>query len=138
MRFLSLARITTLLLTFVISVGAAEHLSLYDEKPAAPRIWKASLISLVVAQAVDAQSSWGKCESNSFLAGSGGRFDSRSLSIKSGMIAGLALAETISGRHHPKLYGLFSAVNFSVGAGIGGMALHNYTISAPAPGYSCK
>jgi hypothetical protein len=102
------------------------------------RLWKASLVSLGVAHAVDSHSSWGKCESNSFVAGAGGRFDVSSLAIKSGVFAGLALFEWTSGRRHPKLYRIFSAANFGVSVGVGAMAARNYSVRVPTAGYVCR
>lgn len=101
------------------------------------RLWKASIASLAIVHAVDTQSSWGKCEGNSFLASGSGQFGARGMAFKSAFVGGLAMAEYLTGRRHPKLYGLFTAGNFGVSAGLGGMAGHNYTVAAPGVGYGC-
>lgn len=132
------------LTVFLCSVALAEPESTLLSRPnplAAPagqRMWKASLLSLAGATALDAASSWGKCEGNSLIAGGGGRFDSRSLSLKSAAIGGLMAFEHFSGKKHPQLYRLFSATNFAVSGGLSAYAVRNFGIAAPSPGYSCR
>jgi hypothetical protein len=126
---------------FILCTAAfSETLPEFRVAPPVPgaRIWKASLVTLAVANALDSQSSWGKCEGNALLADSSGRFGFRAAGMKSAMLLGLTVVEHLTGRRNPKLYRYFSAVNFSVGGGMMVVAAHNYHIPvAPANG-SCS
>lgn len=66
------------------------------------------------SQVFDAHSSWQKLEGNPVL---GPRFDTRAVTIKSGVFAAVLLTELLTSRRHPKLRKVFTIVNFStVGA----------------------
>jgi hypothetical protein len=107
------------------------------KRPANVRLWKVSLVSLAAANLLDTTSSWGKCEASPFLAGSTGRFDGRSMLVKSALLGGLVAVEHITGHRNPKLYRFFAIANFSVSAGLTGVAMRNYGIPAPSGSTNC-
>jgi len=106
-------------------------------------LWKFSLVTLSVANVLDVQSSLGKHELNSTLAGSNGTFGSRGVLIKSGLQGGLIGFEYLLLRRHShgfldnparsKLYKTFSVINFASSAVLSGIAAHNYTIPRQQP-----
>jgi len=101
------------------------------EKPVPYRnLWRASLTSLAVANALDVHSSWGKHELNSTLAGPQGNFGKEGALLKLGFQGGLMGVEYLITRGHPsgKLYRALSFINFGAAAAIGGVAAHNYTV----------
>jgi hypothetical protein len=94
------------------------------------KLWQVSLASLTVANVLDVQSSWGKHELNSTLAGANGTFGMRGASTKSAFLGGLMGLETLVMRRCPnkKLYRILTVVNFGATAMVAGTAMHNYTI----------
>jgi len=97
------------------------------------RLWKVSLASLAVANALDVQSSGGKHELNSTLSSPSGNFGRDGALIKLGIQGGLMGLEFLITRGHPsgKLYRTLSIVNFGASAAIGSVAAHNYTVAPP-------
>lgn len=122
-----------ILLVFGICAGvlSAQELSLLDRPAPAPKLWRASITALTVANVMDVHSSWGKHELNSTLSGPSGNFGKEGALIKLGLQGGLIGFEYLITRGHPsrKLYRALSVVNFGVSATIGGVAVHNYTVS---------
>lgn len=101
------------------------------EKPAPYRnLWRTSVTALAVANALDVQSSWGKHELNSALAGPGGDFGKQGALLKLGFQGGLLGIEYLITRRHPtgKVYRAFSIINFGAAGTIGAVAAHNYTV----------
>ena len=98
------------------------------------RLWRASVAALSVANALDVQSSWGKHELNSILAGPSGKFGRDGALIKLGVQGGLLGLEYVITRGHPggRFYRALSFVNFGAAAVIGGVAAHNYTVPRPS------
>jgi len=96
-------------------------------------LWRASLVTLAAANALDVHSSWGKHELNGTLAGSDGRFGGRGALLKLGVLGGLLGIEYLFTRRHPigKLYRALSFVNFGAAAATTGVAVHNYTVPRP-------
>ncbi|HEX4164237.1 MAG TPA: hypothetical protein VHZ55_02080 [Bryobacteraceae bacterium] len=94
------------------------------------RIWMVSIAAVAAATSLDAASSWGKMEGNSFLASSDGRFGAKGLSIKAGMAAGVIIPEILF-RKHKDLKTKFAIGNFAEAAIFGGAAIHNMGIAAP-------
>src|SRR5258708_29562636 len=127
----------TLLLSLLISAAAlyAEEPStsalLAPAPPPSQRLWKASLATMAVANALDIHSSWGKHELNGTLAGPGGQFGRQGALIKLGLQGGLLGAEYLITRGHPtrNVCRALSMVNFGAAAATGVVASHNYTIS---------
>jgi hypothetical protein len=119
-----------LLLSFVLSTVV-----LCAQEPAPPcaKLWKASLVSLATANALDIHSSWGKQELNPALANPRGRFSSQSALLKLGIQGTLFGAEYLLTRGHPtrKVYRMLTVVNFGAAATYGATAIHNYGIPAP-------
>jgi hypothetical protein len=126
-----------LLLLLMLPVGllCAEDSAIFAAPALAPRpissaLWKASLASLAVANAMDLQSSWGKHELNPALSGTAGNFGGHGALIKLGLQGGLMGVEFLITRGHPtrKLYRVLAAVNFGAAGATAAVASHNYTI----------
>jgi hypothetical protein len=124
-----------ILLFFGICAGIlnAQELSLLDRPIPAPKLWRASITALAVANVLDVHSSWGKHELNSTLSGPTGNFGKEGAIVKLGFQGGLIGFEYLITRGHPsrKLYRALSVINFGVSATIGGVAVHNYTVPRP-------
>ena len=93
-------------------------------------LWRASVVALAAANALDVHSSWGKHELNSTLAGPGGNFGKDGALLKLGFQGGLLGVEYLITRGHPtgKLYRALSIINFGAAGIIGSVAAHNYTV----------
>jgi len=109
---------------------AQEVTPLFDRPAPAPKLWRVSMASLAAANVLDVQSSWGKHELNSTLAGPGGNFGKQGALIKLGLQGGLMGFEYLITRGHPsrKLYRVLTVVNFGTAATISAVAVHNYTV----------
>ena len=123
-----------LLLIGICGALQAQELRLL-EKPIQPPIpyrnlWRVSVTTLAVANALDVQSSWGKHELNSTLAGPNGNFGKQGALLKLGFQGGLLGIEYLITRGHPsgKVYRALSFINFGAAGAIGGVAGHNYTV----------
>jgi hypothetical protein len=136
----SLNAMKNLLLLSIFSVAAlfAEDTALLPRPSLNPpsrakTVWKVSLASLAVANAMDVQSSWGKHELNGNLSGPTGNFGTQGALLKLGMQGGLFGIEYLITRGHPtgKMYRVLSIVNFGAAATTGAVAAHNYTIGQP-------
>src|ERR1022692_640487 len=126
-----------LLLLLMLSVGAlcAEDssisvVSITPPPPPSKTLWRVSLASLAVANAMDIQSSWGKHELNPTLSGPTGTFGGQGALIKLSLQGGLMSIEYFLTRGHPsrKLYRALSMINFGAAGATGAIAVHNYTI----------
>jgi hypothetical protein len=125
-----------LLLLLMLSAGAlcAENssISVASTMPPPPSktLWRVSLASLAVANAMDLQSSWGKHELNPTLSGPTGTFGGQGALIKLGLQGGLMGVEYFLTRGHPsrKLYHALAVLNFGAAGVTGAIAAHNYTI----------
>ncbi len=93
------------------------------------RIWVASMFAMAAATGMDAGTSWGKREGNSFLASPDGTFGAKGMSIKAGVAAGVILPQVLL-RHHKYLKSKFAIGNFAEAALFGGVAIHNMGIAA--------
>ena len=124
-----------ILLFFGMCAGvlSTQESALLDRPAPAPKLWRASITALTVANVMDVHSSWGKHELNSTLSGPSGNFGKEGALLKLGFQGGLIGFEYLITRGHPsrKLYRALSAINFGVSATIGGVAVHNYTVSRP-------
>src|ERR1017187_2093661 len=114
-------------------VLSAQESALLDRPTPAPKLWRASITALTVANVMDVHSSWGKHELNSTLAGPSGNFGKEGALLKIGFQGGLIGFEYLITRGHPsrKLYRALSVINFGVSAPVGGVAIHNYTVPRP-------
>jgi hypothetical protein len=124
-----------LLLLLMLSVGVlcAEDSSIAvapTTPPPSKTLWKVSLASIAVANAMDLQSSWGKHELNPTLSGPTGRFGVQGALIKLGLQGGLMGIEFLITRGHPtkKLYRVLSVINFGAAGATAAVAAHNSTI----------
>jgi hypothetical protein len=125
---------TLLLLAIAAGILSAQEGSLLLANPApAPKLWKASLTTLAVANVLDIHSSWGKHEINSVLSGPSGTFGGRGALTKVGLQGGLMGLELwlTRGRAPRKVYRVLTVVNFGASAVIAGVAAHNYTVPRP-------
>ena len=96
-------------------------------------LWRISLTTLGISNALDIQSSWGKHELNSTLASPSGDFGVHGALLKLGFQGGLVGVEYLLTRHYrsPRLYRALAIINFGASAGIAGVAAHNYTVAPP-------
>jgi hypothetical protein len=128
----------TMLKTFVCFVVCLFPLCAQNAEPSSRSVpgkslWRASLVTLAAANALDVHSSWGKHELNGTLAGSDGRFGGQGALLKLGGQGGLLGIEYLFTRRHPtgKLYRALSFINFGAAALTTGVAVHNYTVPRP-------
>jgi len=124
-----------LLLLLTLSVGTlcatdSSILAAPTAPPPSKTLWKVSLASLAVANAMDLQSSWGKHELNPTLSSPAGKFGGQGALIKLGLQGGLMGVEYLITRGHPtkKLYRVLSVINFGAAGATAAVASHNYTI----------
>jgi hypothetical protein len=101
--------------------------------PPGKALWKASLVSIAAAQAMDMQSSWGKRELNSTLSGAAGKFGMQGALIKLALQGSVMSLEYVVTRGRPtkRLYRALSAINFGAAATTAAVASHNYTVPRP-------
>jgi len=107
------------------------------------RLWQTSVVTLSIANVLDVQSSLGKRELNSTLAGSSGTLGARGILLKSSFQGGLLSFEYLMLRRHAngltqsesrsKLYRTLSIINFAASGVLGGIAAHNYTVPRSQP-----
>ena len=100
--------------------------------------WLISIPVFVLANILDAHSSWGKLEANSLLQGRYGRFDGRSVAVKSVMAGAVIAGEYGLARSRPGGDGSGSAVylgsacsNFVTSAILSVTATRNYRVPGP-------
>lgn len=115
----------------------------HSTKVPGKRLWQLSVVTLSVANVLDVQSSLGKHELNSTLAGSSGTFGARGVMIKSGFQGGLLGVEYlmlhrfshgfVANPSLSKLYRTLAVINFASSALLSGIAAHNYTIPRQRP-----
>lgn len=115
-------------------------IDLTDKKPEArgDLMWKLSVGALTTANALDVSSSWGKCEQNSLLAGSDGRFGGNGALLKTGIVAGVLAAEWLITRKTKRATKVLSILNFGSATAIGALAVRNYGIQAPTGTERCR
>lgn len=114
---------------------------LSSDKPSeasSKRLWRISLVTLSVANAVDVHSSLGKHELNSTLASPSGTLGAQGILIKSALQGGLMGIEylvtrsrssgSLSARPRSKLFRTLAIINFASTGVITGIAIHNYTV----------
>ncbi len=124
-----------ILVFFGLLAGALNAQELPLTKPATPhlKLWRTSVATLAVANALDVHSSWGKYELNRTLAGPSGTFGRDGALLKLAFQGGLLGVEYLITRGHPtgKVYKALSVINFGAAATFGGVAAHNYTVPRP-------
>jgi hypothetical protein len=115
-----------LMLLLTLSAGL-----LCAQETSKPTLWKASVISLAAANAMDIHSSWGKHELNPALSGGNqATFGTQGALIKLGLQGGLIGLEYLITRRHPagKVYRSLAVVNFGAAGAMSAVAAHNYSI----------
>ena len=88
-------------------------------------LYRWSLATVVIANGVDAASSWRNQEANPLVAGSGSQFGFTSIAIKSGFVATSLLIQHVALRHRPDLYKKLGWMNFATAGVLGGVAKYN-------------
>ena len=120
-----------LLSTYAVSAQEGSLRRQPDPAPKAKTLWRASVLSLAAASALDVHSSWGKHELNPALgSGQEAKFGVQGALIKMGLQGGLVGLEYLITRGHPtgKVYKALSFVNFGAAAAEAIVAVHNYTV----------
>ena len=112
------------------SLCAQETALRFDQSATARNLWRTSIATLAVANALDVHSSWGKHELNPTLSSPAGKFGGQGALIKLGLQGGLMGVEYLITRGHPtkKLYRVLSVINFGAAGATAAVASHNYTI----------
>ncbi len=122
----------------IAATGFSFNVSAQDRPtPPGEKLWKTSLVTLAGANLLDSVSSWGKCEANPLLAGSGGHFDSKALLLKGAALGGVVVLEQLTGKSHPRFYRFFTGANFAFSVGLTTVAVRNFSQPSPSPGYAC-
>lgn len=88
--------------------------------------WKASVLALTTASALDIGSSWGAYETNPILGR--GTFGYRQMGIKAGIVSTSILTEWLWLRKHPESQKVFVNVNVAASGLVVGVAIHNWRI----------
>jgi hypothetical protein len=102
-----------------------------SHRPSRRMFW-ASVAVLAAASIADVASSWGRQELNPALRGSNGRFGTRAVGMKCGLVGATMTVEWLLGRNHPEAARPFALMNFAAGAGTAAVALRN-KLNSPAP-----
>ena len=99
----------------------------------AGRWWKASLVSLAAANALDVHSSWGKRETNHILAGQDGSFGAKGALIKLGLQGTVVGVQWLVSRRRPRAatYRYLTLLNLGASGTIGTTAIRNYGVPRP-------
>jgi hypothetical protein len=112
--------------------GARDSAERAAALPQHKALWKASIVALVAASAVDAHSSWGKVEANPLLANGNGRFGLQSLALKGAITGGALGAQWLFLRHNgsngatAKGRRVATVANFALAGIYARVAAHNY------------
>ena len=122
-----------LLIGICASVLSAQEIRLLEKPVPYRNLWRVSVTALTVANTLDVQSSWGKHELNSTLAGPAGNFGKQGALLKLAFQGSLLGVEYLLTRRHPsgKLYRALSIINFGAAGVMGSVAAHNYTVPGP-------
>jgi hypothetical protein len=90
--------------------------------------WIASIVAMAAGTATDAGTSWGYRESNQLLASPNGRFGTRGVSIKVGIVSALAVPQILLYRHKD-LRMKFAIGNLAEAAIFAGTSVHNLRVA---------
>jgi hypothetical protein len=95
-------------------------------------VWAVSVVALVGANVADLQSSWGKKEANTILAGQSGTFGTRGAVIKVSLTSLVCVAQRLVLRRRAARmeYQAFTVMNFSAAAVLAATATHNHLLRA--------
>ncbi len=95
------------------------------------RMWLGSVFAMLGASGMDAATSWGKYEKNSFLASPDGKLGAKGLGFKAG-IAGAVVIPQVLLRKRKDLRTKFAIANFAEAGVSTAIAIHNLGIPAPS------
>jgi hypothetical protein len=114
---------------------AEQKAFLENREPSRPnKMWKASLVALFAASAVDIHSSLGKRELNPLLKGADGRFSAQGIAIKAAITGGAAAAQWFLVRRNPDSAKYAAIANFGMSGMFTAAAVNNYGNRKAAPG----
>ena len=117
---------------FSTSVFAASPFSPEDPKPRRlGKLWKASLVALAAATAVDAASSWNRPEANPVLRNANGQFGVQGVGIKIALAGSVAVAQYVLARKGPHGERAAIVMNLTTAGVFGAAAVHNLSHSSP-------
>ncbi len=85
-----------------------------------------SKVALIAGNSFDAESSYGKSELNPLLANSTGKFNTKGIAIKAGVVAGILFTETYLCKREEKAKKPLMFLNFGIGAVTTGVAVRNW------------
>lgn len=88
--------------------------------------YRMSVAAVGACAAADASSSWGRVELNPVLAGSGQRFDGRSVALKAGITGAILGVGWLVQRHRPEARRAVTVGNWVTSAAWCGAAAHNW------------
>jgi hypothetical protein len=112
-----------------LAQGAFRAAQTLRELPAKRTFWKASVVALAAASAVDAHSSWGKREANPILANADGRFGGRAIAIKAAITgAALGMQWMLVKRGGPRATRVAAIGNTVMAGYYAHVAIHNYGV----------
>ncbi len=90
------------------------------------KIYNWSKAALIAGNSLDAVSSYGKYESNILLKDTTGKFNSKGIAIKAGVVAGILFTETYLCKREEKAKKPLMFLNFGIGAVTTGVAIRNW------------
>lgn len=99
-----------------------------EQRNAAVRSWKRSLLPMVATQGLDIASSYGMRELNPMLAAPDGRFGAKAATIKVGTTAAVVGIEYLIVKKWPGAARMFSKLNWGSSVLTGAFAAHNFAI----------
>ena len=105
--------------------------SAQDSQDHPRRNWNISVAFFAGAQVMDTMSSRGAIETNPVLGR--GQFGGRQMAIKSGIGAGVILAERMIMRKHPETRSFWTWANYATGTAIAAVAVRNWNQPAFQP-----
>ncbi|MEZ5353058.1 MAG: hypothetical protein R2762_10515 [Bryobacteraceae bacterium] len=114
-----------LLLSASVSAGSLDSVSYHPPKQRS-RFWRASVLSILAASALDTHSSFHRYEGNPLLRGPDGRFRYRGFAIKAAITGGALGAQYYLLRRGPKAEKASAFVNFGISGMLAGVAATNY------------
>ena len=123
-----------LLVTLMLCApGGAESLDsgVAQRSRSRSKVWRASLLSIVAASALDTHSSYARYEANPLLRGADGRFRMQGIGVKAAITGGVIGVQFLLLRRGPKADKAAAFANFGLSGVLAGAALTNY--SRPRP-----
>jgi hypothetical protein len=104
----------------------AESLLQHPSERPRSRFWRASIVSLLAASALDTHSSFHRYEANPLLRSADGRFRYQGFVIKAAITGGSIGAQYLLLRRGPRAETRSALINFGLSGVLTGAAIHNY------------